>query len=157
MEPLTKGVLLGAGGVLLAGVLLGVCCRGGPGYWGHRGDMYGSSAHARWGDHPQALVSGVSRQLGLDETQRARLEALAGLVQAQMGTLRPQALRSELGKLVQTAQLDQAGASALLNGRLEALGRNVPEVVQAAASFYDGLNEQQQQQLRSRLVEGGQP
>ena len=74
-----------------------------------------------------------------------------------MGTLRPQALRSELGKLVQTAQLDQAGASALLNGRLEALGRNVPEVVQAAASFYDGLNEQQQQQLRSRLVEGGQP
>ena len=63
MEPLTKGVLLGAGGVLLAGVLLGACCRGGPGYWGHRGDMYGSSAHARWGDHPQALVSGVSRQL----------------------------------------------------------------------------------------------
>lgn len=120
MEPLTKGVLLGAGGVLLAGVLLGACCRGGPGYWGHRGDMYGSSAHARWGDHPQAL-------------------------------------RSELGKLVQTAQLDQAGASALLNGRLEALGRNVPEVVQTAASFYDGLNEQQQQQLRSRLVEGGQP
>ena len=30
MEPLTKGVLLGAGGVLLAGVLLGACCRGGP-------------------------------------------------------------------------------------------------------------------------------
>lgn len=134
--------LLGAG--VLAGSLVGCA--------GHRdrgpaGD--GSAFRAR-------MVERVGHKLDLDAAQKQKLDVLASKLQAQRQALRgDKDPKAELRALLAGDKLDQAGANRLLDEKLNAMRLGSPEVIAAAADFYDHLRPAQQQQVREFMERGG--
>ena len=62
--------------------------------------------------------------------------------------------RAEVQALVATATLDKARAQALIEEKTGALRSKSPEVIAAAADFFDNLNPAQQQQVRDLMNRG---
>ena len=98
------------------------------------------------------MVDRVSSKLELDAAQKQRLDVLAQKVQAQRAAFRAAGgggdPRDEFRSLFAGARLDQERAKKMVDDKTAALQAGSPEVIAAAADFYDNLNPAQQQKVR---------
>ena len=138
MKTLGKRILIVSTGVVLA-ISLSAC--------GHR------AFHASPEERAEHLVEYVSDDLDLDETQIASLNALkAKLLDLRKAMQQGQAdSRDALLEIVSQPTLDRDRAVALIQGRLQTLQDQTPQIVAAIGDFYDGLNAEQQQELRNKM------
>lgn len=129
----------------------GLAAWAGHGPGGHCWHGKGDPAEAR-----ARMVDFASRRLDLDATQKAKLDTLAGVMQAKRQTLvtDPADPRAELKKLISGPSFDRTQAGALLQAKLSAVQLGAPEVINAFGDFYDSLRPEQQAQLRDALVRG---
>lgn len=105
----------------------------------------------------ERMVDRVAGELKLDEAQKARLNVLALRLREQRqalmaGTPDP---RVEVQNLVKDASFDRWRAQELVNAKLAAVREQSPQVIAAAADFYDGLRPEQQQRVREFMARRG--
>ena len=102
------------------------------------------------------MVERIGGKLELDASQKQKLTALAEKLQAQREAMRGGSdPRSEFRALFAGDKLDQAGAARLVEEKTAALRSGSPEVIAAAADFFDHLNPAQQQKVRDFMARGG--
>lgn len=141
----SKGFKRSLLGVLGAGVLLGglAAC----GHHRHHGPMTEAEA-VQW---QEKMVDRIGSKLDLDATQKQHLTTLGDTLRRQRQTLVAEAgtdPKAELTRLIAGERLDVAGANALVMRKTEALRTASPEVIAAAATFFDSLKPEQQQKVR---------
>jgi Spy/CpxP family protein refolding chaperone len=144
MKRFIKRTLLGLfGGVLIVGSL-GACSHRGPGGWNE------SSPESR-----ARIVEKVGSRLDLDAAQKQKLSVLADKLQAQRAALRGATdPRAAMLGLFAGSKLDQAGAKKLIDEKTAAIQAGSPEVIAAAADFFDNLRPEQQQKVREFMERG---
>ena len=147
MKPLFRKTLLGLfGGALIVGSL-GACSQRGPGHWGANAE---ASAESR-----ARMVEKVGSRLDLDAAQKQKLAVLADKLQAQRTALRGATdPRAAFTGLFAGSKLDQAGAKKLLDEKTAVVQAGSPEVIAAAADFFDNLRPEQQQKVREFMERG---
>ena len=138
-----KKILLGiAGGALVFGALSGCSGR----HHGYSSDEDRAKFQSR-------MVEKAGKKLDLTEPQTQQLNVLADKLQQQrtalMGANKDP--RAELQALLAGPKLDKTKAQALLDEKTGAIKAKSPEVIAAAADFYDSLNPAQQQQIRDLM------
>ena len=145
MKHRVKKILLGLfGGALIVGSL-GACSHGGHGW---HGDAGSAEARAR-------MVEKVSSRLDLDAAQKQKLAVLADKLQAQRAALRGSSEpREAVRGLFAGNKLDQSGAKKLIEEKTAAIQSGSPEVIAAAADFFDNLKPEQQQKVRDFMERG---
>ena len=96
----------------------------------------------------------ASKKLDLNDAQKERLGVLADKLREQRTALIGKTTdpRAEVQALVVGATLDKAKAQALIEEKTSALRCKRPEVIAAAADFFDNLNPAQQQQVRDLMT-----
>jgi Spy/CpxP family protein refolding chaperone len=104
----------------------------------------------------ERVIDKASRELQLDEAQRARLGLLADALQAQRRALSAGGAqpRAELQALLAGERFDRARAQALVDGKATAVKEGAPSVISAFGDFFDGLRPEQQEKLRGYLARG---
>lgn len=146
------------------------CCarRRGPMRWVFRilvimALVFGASAAFkayRWHnmDEPQRAAfiqervhEGVSKRLDLNTDQQAQLDSLLQHARAQGSALNLPQWRARAQSVIAGPQFDQAAAQQLISDATQTLQREAPQLIQDLAHFYDGLNAEQQAQLRTHL------
>ncbi|MGK6308718.1 Spy/CpxP family protein refolding chaperone [Variovorax sp. DT-64] len=147
MKPWFKRSLFGfAGAALVAGSLAG--CSGHRHGWGGGSEQDRAEFRAR-------MVERVGSKLELDATQKQKLDVLAEKIQAQRQALRGGGdPRTEFRALFAGAKLDQERAKKLVADKTAAIQSGSPEVIAAAADFFDSLNPTQQQKVRDFMERG---
>jgi periplasmic protein CpxP/Spy len=144
---LKRIVLATLGGIFAIGTLGALSGCGGRDHHGWHNADPGAMA-----ERQAKMVDYASRKLDLNETQKKNLNNLADKLQQQRAALvAGQDPRSALQGLVAGDKLDKAKAQAFINDKTGAIQAKSPEVVTAAAEFYDSLNPAQQQQVRDLL------
>ncbi|MEJ8859020.1 Spy/CpxP family protein refolding chaperone [Variovorax robiniae] len=124
------------------------------------GSIAGCAAHRHWGEGDSAefrakVVERVSSKLELDSTQKQKLNVLAEKLHAQRMAMRGNGdPRSQFKALFAGDKLDQAGAGKLVDEKTAAVRAGSPEVIAAAADFFDNLNPTQQQKVREFMDRG---
>ncbi|MEJ8845735.1 Spy/CpxP family protein refolding chaperone [Variovorax rhizosphaerae] len=125
------------------------------------GSIAGYAAHCHgWGKGDSAefrakVVERVSSKLELDSTQKQKLDVLAEKLQAQRMAMRGNGdPRAQFKALFAADKLDQAGAGKLVDEKTAAVRTGSPEVIAAAADFFDNLNPTQQQKVREFMDRG---
>ena len=103
------------------------------------------------------MVERISSKLELDDTQTQALEEFAAELAETRQLMRGTdgGLRSEFSNLVSAQSFDQGEALNLINERAAAVQANAPELVAAAALFFDGLSEEQKAQVQKFMEKGG--
>lgn len=128
------------------------------------GSMAGCAAHrSGWGGDPAEfrtrMVERVGSKLDLDAAQKHKLDVLAETLQAQRTAMRDAGgaggTRSQFLSLFAGARFDQAGAGKMIDEKVAALRSGSPDVIAAAADFFDNLNPAQQQKVRDFMGKGG--
>lgn len=144
MKRFIKKTLLGLfGGALIVGSL-GACSHRGPGGWSE------SSPESR-----TRMVEKIGSRLDLDAAQKQKLSVLADKLQAQRTALRGATdSRAAMQGLFAGSKLDQAGAKKLIDEKTAAIQTGSPEVIAAAADFFDNLRPEQQQKVREFMERG---
>ena len=96
------------------------------------------------------MVERVGKSLDLDAQQKQRLAALGERMREQRLALIGQTAdpRADMQALVAGARFDRARAQAIVQEKTDVLRGKSPEVIAAAADFYDSLNPGQQQKVR---------
>ena len=96
------------------------------------------------------MIDRVSDKLALDATQKAKLGVLADKLQEQKQALKGETSdpRAEVQALVSGPTFDRARAQALVQAKTSAITSKSPEVIAAAADFFDSLKPEQQQKVR---------
>ena len=107
------------------------------------------------GDRGARMVERAGDRLELDDAQRASLDALVSVLTETGETLRGDVGRAELEALVAGPTFDQATALAMIESRADALRAAAPEIVSAAAGFYDGLDGSQRAEIDELLERAG--
>jgi Spy/CpxP family protein refolding chaperone len=131
-----------AGAALLAGSLAGCS--------GYRHGWSGDSAEFR-----ARIVERIGSKLDLDAAQKQKLAVLTDKIQAQRAALRGGGdPRAEFRALFAGAKLDQERAKKLVEDKAAAIQAGSPEVIAAAADFFDNLNPAQQQKVREFMERG---
>jgi periplasmic protein CpxP/Spy len=98
------------------------------------------------------MVEYASKKLDLNEMQKQRLSVLGDKLREQRTALMGQSdMRADMQSLVAGTTLDKAKAQALVESKTAAVRGKSPEVITAAADFYDSLNPAQQQQVRELM------
>ena len=99
------------------------------------------------------MVEYAGKKLDLNDAQKQRLSVLGDKLREQRTALMGKTTdpRTELQSLVAGTTLDKAKAQALVEEKTGALRSKSPEVIAAAADFYDSLNPAQQQQVRDLM------
>lgn len=99
------------------------------------------------------MVDYAGKKLDLNDAQKQRLNVLADKLREQRAALIGKATdpRAELQSLVAGTTLDRAKAQALMAEKTTALQSKSPEIITAAADFYDSLSPTQQQQVRELM------
>ena len=101
------------------------------------------------------MVERVGGKLELDAVQKQKLAALADTLQAQRAALRGNGdPRAQFKALFAGDKLDQAGVTRLVEEKTSALRAGSPEVIAAAADFFDHLRPDQQQKVRAFMDRG---
>ncbi len=98
----------------------------------------------------ERVIERATKELKLDDAQKQRLGVLADKVREQRlaltaGSANP---RDEMRALVAGTKFDRERAQAFIEGKTAAVRTKSPEVVAAAADFYDSLRPEQQAQVR---------
>ena len=98
----------------------------------------------------ERMIERASSKLDLDATQKQKLAVLADKLKEQrmalVGTTTDP--RAELQALVAGTKFERERAQGLVEAKTGALRSKSPEVIAAAADFFDGLNAEQQKQVR---------
>ncbi|MFT3818241.1 MAG: Spy/CpxP family protein refolding chaperone [Rubrivivax sp.] len=146
MKPWIRRSLFGLLGATALFGALGAWAAHEHGCW--RGDRTEMRAH---------MVDYASRRLDLDAAQKAKLDALATLMQEQRRSLvaDPANPRAELQALISGASFDRVQAASLLQNKLGAVQQKSPALIDAFGDFYDSLRPEQQAKLREALARGG--
>ncbi|MGJ7492957.1 Spy/CpxP family protein refolding chaperone [Variovorax sp. ZT4R33] len=124
------------------------------------GSLAGCAAHRHgWGERDSAefrerMVERVAGKLELDKAQQLKLTALAERLQAQRSAMRSGDPRAQFRALFAGDKLDQAAAARLVEEKTTALRAGSPEVIAAAADFFDSLRPEQQQKVRDFMERG---
>ncbi len=136
-------------GVFGASILIGglTAC----GHGGHHGNWNLSEADSA--KMRERMLERVGTQLKLDDAQKQRLTVLADKLREQraalMGASDP---RADFQALMAGPTFDRNGAQALVEAKTAALRGKSPEVIAAAADFFDSLRPDQQQQVREFMA-----
>ena len=98
----------------------------------------------------ERVIDRATRELKLDDAQKQRLTVLADKVREQRmalmaGSTNP---REEMQAVVAGTTFDRARAQAFIEAKTGAVRSKSPEVIAAAADFYDSLRPDQQAQVR---------
>ena len=145
MKPWIKRTLFGLfGATLLAGGL--AACSG------HRHGWNMTEADST--EFRAKMIERAGKKLDLNDAQKQRLGVLADKLREQRVALVGKTTdpRAEVQALVAGATLDKARAQALVEDKTAALRSKSPEVIAAAADFFDNLNPAQQQQVRDFMT-----
>ncbi|MEK8048767.1 Spy/CpxP family protein refolding chaperone [Ideonella sp. DXS22W] len=149
MKPWIRRTLIGVAGLgLVFGGLAACSHRMGHGWPASEADA------AQWRER---IVHKASRELDLDAAQQAKLNGLAEAMAAQRRALVGEMganPRAEFQALIAGPQFDRAKGQALLDAKTGALRDGAPQVMSAAADFYDSLKPEQQQKLRDFMAKG---
>lgn len=125
--------------------------------------IFGASAAFkayRWHqmDEPQRAAfiqervhEGVSKRLDLNTEQQTQLDVLLQHARSQGSALNLSQWRARAQSVVAGPQFDQMAAQQLISDATQTLQREAPQLIQDLAHFYDGLNAEQQAQLRTHL------
>ena len=99
------------------------------------------------------MVSWVSGELELTEPQKQRLGTLADRLREQRVALVGKTTdpRAEVQALVAGAQFDRTRAKAILDEKTAAILSKSPDVIAAAADFFDSLTPAQQDKVRTAM------
>ena len=98
----------------------------------------------------ERVIERATKEFNLDDAQKQRLGVLADKVRDQRialttGTANP---RDEMRALVAGTKFDRERAQAFIEGKTAAVRTKSPDVVAAAADFYDSLRPEQQARVR---------
>ncbi|MEO6626180.1 MAG: Spy/CpxP family protein refolding chaperone [Burkholderiaceae bacterium] len=143
MKPWIKRTLFGLFGVGIITGGLSAC--------GHRHHEHGMViSEADSARFKAKMVDRVGKELELNEQQKQRLGVVGDRLREQRVALVGKTTdpRAELQALVAGAQFDKARAQAILDEKTAAVRSKSPEVIAAAAEFFDSLNPAQQQKVR---------
>lgn len=143
MKSWIKRTLIGVFGATLLVGGLSAC-----GHGHHGGGWQTSDADAA--KMRERVLERAGRELKLDDAQKLRLVTLADKLKEQRSALMGTGVdpRAEAQALVAGAKFDRERAQAFVESKTTALRGKSPEVIAAAADFYDSLNPTQQQQVR---------
>ena len=150
MRPWIKRTLYGVFGATIVLGSLSAC--------GHRHEGRGWQANAEeTAKFRGKMIERVSSKLELTTEQKARLNVLADKLQEQRAALVGQTAdpRAEVQALVAGVKFDRPRAQNLVSGNTAALNTKSPEVIAAAADFFDSLNPAQQQKVRDFMQRRG--
>lgn len=102
------------------------------------------------------MIERVSTRLELNEEQKQRLGVLADKLKEQRAALVGKTTdpRAEVQALVAGDKFDKTRAQTIIAEKTAALNAKSPEVIAAAADFYDSLNTTQQQKVREFMQRG---
>lgn len=100
------------------------------------------------------MIERVSSKLDLDAAQKQRLGVLADKLKEQRvalmgGTTTP---RADFEALIAGPKFERERAQSLVTAKTDAIRSKSPEVIAAAADFYDSLKPEQQQKVREFLA-----
>jgi protein CpxP len=127
------------------------------------GSLSGCSHGGRHGNWSESDISQMrlrildkaGKQLDLDDAQKQRLAALADKLQEQRAAFRSgNDPRAEVQSLVAGSRFDRDKAQALVEAKTAAIRAKSPDVIAAAADFYDSLRPEQQQKVRDFMNRG---
>jgi len=123
----------------------------------HRMHHHGAMSEAEMTKLRERVIDKASRELALDEAQKAKLGTLADALKAQRAALMPGAdaradMKAQVQALVAGPQFDRAKAQALVEAKTSAVREKSPAVVTAMGDFYDSLKPEQQQKLRDFMA-----
>jgi periplasmic protein CpxP/Spy len=120
----------------------------------HAGSRYMSESGGT--DFRTKMVDRVASKLDLNEMQKQKLTVLASKMQEQRSALMGSTKdpRAEAKAVIAGATFDKAKAQALVDEKTLAIKGKSPEVIAAAADFFDTLNPAQQQQVRDFMNRG---
>jgi periplasmic protein CpxP/Spy len=136
-------------GIFGAGIVLG-----GLSACGDRHERHGMAMDSAYATKMQEkIVERVSKELALTDTQKQQLVRVGDRIREQQLALvgSTKDPRAALEGLVSGPQFDRARALAMVEEKTQAIRGKSPEVIAAAADFYDSLDPAQQQKLRERL------
>ena len=138
-----KRALATLGVVLVVGSLS--ACGGGR----HGGHMSEGDSAAR----QAKMVDYAGRKLDLNDAQKQRLNVLGDKLRGQRASLMGASNdpRADIKALVAGDKMDRAKAQALIEDKTSAIKAKSPELIAAAADFFDSLNPAQQQQVRDLM------
>ena len=112
----------------------------------------GNMSEADMATKQAKMVDYAGKKLDLNEAQKQRLAVLGDKLREQRAALIGKSeMRAELQSLVAGTTMDRVKAQALIEEKTGALRSKSPEVIAAAADFYDSLNPAQQQQVRELM------
>ena len=120
---------------------------------------YSSADHRFSGHHGwhsgDGIVEYVRDELSLTPEQTASLEQLRDqLLELRTEVRQDRETRKQrLLALVANPTFDQAGALALVSEKTAAVDQYAPQVIASLATFYDGLDANQQAQVRDKITE----
>jgi protein CpxP len=146
MRPWLKRTLFGVFG---ASILIGGLSACGHHHGGYGWQMSESdSAKTR-----ERMLERVGRELTLDDAQKQRLATLADKLKEQRAALvgNTPDPRAEFQALVAGPKFERERAQGLVTAKTDALRSKSPEVITAAADFFDSLKPEQQQKVRDFL------
>lgn len=143
MKPWIKRSLFGLFG---AGIALGALTGCGHRHDGHGWNMNTEESAKFRGK----MIDRVAGKLDLNAEQKQRLAVLGDKLHEQRMALAGKAAdpRAEVQALVAGEKFDRARAQALVAEKTAAVNGKSPEVIAAAADFYDSLTPAQQQKVR---------
>ncbi|MEY8876200.1 MAG: Spy/CpxP family protein refolding chaperone [Leptothrix sp. (in: b-proteobacteria)] len=147
-QPAGMGMMGGMGHGPMGGM-------GMDGGMGHHGPMSAADMQK----HHERMIERISTALSLDATQKANLVKLGEAMQAQRKAMMgddPAAMHTQMQALVAGDRFDTAKANALVNDKTEAMRKGSPQVIAAAATFFDGLKPEQQAKVREFMAKGPQ-
>ena len=151
MRPWLKRTFIGLFGatVLVGG--LAACSHG------HHGPFSGRMSEEDATKMRTRMVERVGKELDLDAAQKQNLNTLADKLREQRLALMSGANdpRAEIQSLVAGPTFDRERAQGIVNAKTDALRGKSPEVIAAAASFYDSLKPEQQQKVRDFMARRG--
>ena len=151
MKRWIKRTLIGA---FSATILVGGLAACGHGH--HGGGWQASEADAT--RMRERILDRAGKELKLDDAQKLRLATLADKLRDQRTALMTTTAgaqsdpRAEARALVAGAKFDRERAQAFVESKTAAVRGKSPEVIAAAADFYDSLNPAQQQQVRDFMT-----
>jgi len=146
MRPWIKRTLIGVFGasILIGG--LSACS-----HYRHGGDWQMSEADSA--QMRERMLERVGKELALDDAQKQRLVVLADKLKEQRAALVGSTTnpRAEFQALVAGPKFERDRAQNLVTAKTDALRSKSPEVIAAAADFFDSLKPEQQQKVREFL------
>lgn len=104
------------------------------------------------GKHGAKMIERISSKLELTDEQTAALTAFGAELQETRALMRGGEdgnLRTELTALISADTFDQGAALTMITDRAAALQANAPELVAAAALFFDGLSAEQKAEIQA--------